>query len=107
MGRGYPQKLREDAIVYTKTMLDKGHAIGAIAHDLGLFPETLRRWVQKGTQITEALESADIEGTNMPFVPVTVKESETMAALTIVTPTGYRLEGLDWSTAVKVIEVLS
>jgi hypothetical protein len=86
-GRGmrYREDLRQEAIVLARTGLLEGKSLGRVAEELGIGPATLTRWLEKG-------------GAGEPLRPVEVHREEEKpsqaSSLVVVTPSGWRIEGL-------------
>ena len=105
--RIYAKEIHERAVAYGLSELQKGRTMAAIAQELGLHTNTFCCWMAHTSLVTGLRKEDKAETTTMSFIPVTVREPETEATLTLVTPTGYRFEGLNSSTAVKILEELS
>jgi predicted transcriptional regulator len=72
----------------------EGYSAGEIARALGISTETVRRWC-KGAARSAAL------------VPVQIREeTRTSGSVCLVSPRGWRLEGLDLARALAVLEQL-
>ena len=86
-GRGarYPEDLRREAIGLARTGMLAGKSVGSVAEELGLGPATLTRWLGRG-------------GAGEPLRPVEVQREEEglgpSSSLVVVTPSGWRIEGL-------------
>ena len=86
-----PLPLRAKIVEYSRNRHASGSSIALIAQDLGLSEACLRRWM------TVAAGSGD-------FRPVRVEDpSPSARGLCLVTPGGYRIEGL---TAGNVVDIL-
>lgn len=87
----YPQSLREAATEATRKALQTGGAFSGVARQLGIAPGTLERWLASEPE--------------QRFRPVEVVDPSQAAAatITLVTPAGFRLEGLDSSQAVELL----
>jgi transposase-like protein len=96
-GRGYPAELRRRAADYARKRAEVGDGVAKVSAELGVSEQTLRNWLAKA---------------GSGFLRVTVDESvgsaEAVAAgtLVLVTPFGYRLEGLDLRAATELLRVL-
>lgn len=87
-----PTDLREEAVGYCKSRQSAGDSLGRIAQDLGMSGSGLKRWLQKA------------DGS---LKPVRLKEdSPKRDGLILVTPLGYRLEGLSVATATDLLQRL-
>ncbi len=89
-----PSPLRAEVIEYSKARQHEGVAVIRIARELGVSGSGLARWLQVGSG---KLQRVRIQ----PPAPVTAT-----ALLTLVTPGGYRLEGLSIASAADVIRRL-
>ena len=74
---------------------DEGASWATIADEVGLWFETLRRWC--------AREDA---GPATSIVPVEVVDEEERAEVVFVSPSGFRLVGLDAASAVAALKAL-
>lgn len=83
-GRGarYPEDLQQKAVVLARAGLGQGRSLGAVASDLGVGCATLARWI-KGSQ--EALRPVEVQREEEPGGA---------SSLVLVTPSGWRIEGL-------------
>lgn len=90
-----PMPLREEIIEYSKARREAGIAVMRIARELGVSESGLARWLQ------------DEPGTG-PLRRVRIQHapSEAVAPLVLVTPGGYRLEGLSVASAADVLRRL-
>lgn len=86
-GRGarYPEDVRQEAIALARMGMLAGKSLGSVAEELGLRPATLTRWLGRG-------------GAGEPLRPVEVQREEEepgqASSLVVVTPSGWRIEGL-------------
>lgn len=87
-GRGIrvPEELRRSAIRFGRWALDAGgESLGEAAAQLGVSRATLERWLDE--------EPAD-DGSAVRKVVVWEEEAGAGGGLTLVTPEGFRIEGL-------------
>jgi len=91
-GRRYPAALKQRAAEYAKQHHANGASIIAIASELGMRTETVRRWCNGGG--TTAL------------VPVEVIVSPAIATVAIVSPSGFRIEGLELHDAIAALRAI-
>ena len=99
----FPGWLRELAVEYARAGRERGLAWKQLARMCGLSSESLRRW------------SEAVAGKNgaAALVPVHVEEAVVSAGsprrggLVLVSPRGFRLEGLDVGGAYRLLEALS
>jgi len=97
-GRGarYREDLRQEAIALARTGLLEGKSLGRVAEELGIGPATLTRWLERG-------------GAGEPLRPVEVqREAEPGQAfpLVVVTPSGWRIEGLRLADIPELLRAL-
>jgi hypothetical protein len=89
---GYPAHVRETVVGAARAWLAAGWSPNRVGRELGLAATTIRLW---------------IEASEKPaFRPVTLSSSTMNRALCLVTPSGYRLEGLDLESAASLLERL-
>jgi len=98
-GRGvrYREDLRQEAIVLAQTGLLEGKSLGRMAEELGIGPATLARWLERG-------------GAGEPLRPVEVQREEAKpgqtSSLVVVTPSGWRIEGLRLADLPELLRAL-
>jgi hypothetical protein len=94
-GRWYPPTLRERITRWTRRRRSDGASLREIGDEIGMSWETLRRWS------TSTAESPPA------FVPVEVVDDHRGDhALAIVTPAGYRIEGITIADAIALVREL-
>jgi hypothetical protein len=95
-----PASLRSLAVGYGRWALAEGDSVGAAAVRLGLSRATLVRWLA---------ESPDAESLS-EWREVVIREPELSPTpgpvLTLVTPEGFRIEGLDSPSLVGLLRAL-
>lgn len=92
----YTAALRRQALSFAERRRRSGVAVAAIARELGLRPRALRLWL-KEPQVKPRLRRVTLENSSTP--PFT-------AAPTLVTPYGFRVEGLDVAGLVTLLRGL-
>ena len=92
-GRRVPAALKERATTYARRRREGGASFAELAKETGLSQETLRRWCLKTPRTA--------------LVPVRVVSDAACGSVVVVSPNGYRLEGLDVGEAVAVLRALS
>jgi transposase-like protein len=98
-GRGarYPEDLRREAMGLARTGMLAGKSLGSVAEELGLGPATLTRWLGR-------------VGAGEPLRPVEVQREEEEAvqtsSLVVVTPSGWRIEGLRLTDLAELLRAL-
>lgn len=85
---------RETLIAQIRTMRAQGMSYRAIALDLGLNPQTVYSW----------RDELDAEAPGFRAVAVTMPRPATVPVL--VTPQGYRIEGLDLAGVAQLLRAL-
>jgi hypothetical protein len=98
-GRGtrYREDLQQEAIALARMGMLEGKSLGRVAEELGLGPATLTRWLGK----VDAGE---------PLRPVEVQRDEEEPgpafSLVVVTPSGWRIEGLRLADLTELLRAL-
>ena len=82
-GSGYSPEARSAAIEYTRRARAAGATVTEVAKEIGVHPITLATWMKP---------SAPRDST---FVAVAMDARTPTRGLVLVSPTGWRLEGLD------------
>jgi len=98
-GRGrLPTALRAPALAYARRRRRDGAGVAAIAAELGLCSETIRRWT-RGPMAAVAPAG---------LVPIEVVADDTPAprALTLHSPSGFRIDGLSLDEAAALLRAL-
>ena len=94
----YPATTRREAVRLARAESARGVAVAATARALGLRPRTLGLWLRshRGPQLrrVEVIEASSPQ-------PV-----EPEARASVVTPQGYRVEGLDLAALVRLLQEL-
>jgi transposase-like protein len=95
-----PLELRSRIVEYARSCREQGWTVGDIAAGLGLVESTLARWLRRG--------AAELQPGFRPVAIVASDDraSSPAAALRLVTPHGYRVEGLDADTLAYLLQVL-
>ena len=91
-----PTSLRDEITVWAQGLRAEGHTLSAVAGAIGLSESTLGRWIS-------------VQGDPGHLRPVRVSGQVARVksgGLAIVTPAGYRLEGLSLDDAVNVLRRL-
>ena len=93
LARRYSRRLRLDAVAYLKRKKREGVSLDVVASELGVSNWSLSRWSRESDRRGEV-------------VPVEVSASEETVELSLVTPRGYRIEGLSEERLVRLVERL-
>lgn len=99
-----PAGLRSRIVLYAQRRQADGERVAEIAGRLGLAERTLRRWLRR-----ERGEETAVGFRPVSIVPVAAGPGDCLGAsaeLTLVTPGGYRVEGLDVEAAAYLLRVL-
>ncbi|MCK6574596.1 helix-turn-helix domain-containing protein [Myxococcota bacterium] len=97
-GRRVPCLLRERVVAAVRRRREDGVSVAKLAEALGLSVETLRRWLDA------AVEGQRSAGRARPMpVAVIGGAAQGRGALSLVTPTGFRVEGLSVDTAAELL----
>lgn len=89
--RRYSRELRLAAVLYLKRRKRAGATLHDVASELGVSGWSLSRW---------ARDSEKRAG----LVPVELSEREERTSLVLVTPRGYRIEGLSEDSLARMVE---
>ncbi len=91
--------LRARVVAAVKHERARGRSLGQIAVALGVRINLLRRWLRRPASPSSAAPA---------FRPVTLRarDSAGTSGLVLVTPSGFRLEGLDLPTALTLLQTL-
>lgn len=95
-GAGYPQELRQEAVELVREGLAQGMGLREVAVRLGICHATLYRWLGKREGPVRRVE----------IVPEPAAREELAGRLVLVTPGGYRVEGLGLGEVTRLLEVL-
>jgi hypothetical protein len=96
-GQRYPEGLREVATAYWTDAAKEGMSRRAAADALGIREATLARWVAASPSAGSRLAPELLE---------VVVASPTSVGRTMVTPSGYRVEGLSMAELTELLVVL-
>jgi hypothetical protein len=106
----YSDEQKAYAAAYARAGLSRGQSLMASAAALGVSEPTLRTWVQNVSTdarvpLRRVVVTPSTEGpaTKLPRSATKLSGS---SRLTLVTPTGYRLRGLDVASAAALLRVL-
>ena len=91
-GIRYPVELRAEVVGLVREARDAGVSIKRLAVGLGLPPYTLVRWLRRTPR------------GSLRRVTVTAAPLPTPVPLVLVTPEGWRVEGLDVATLLHVLQ---
>ena len=101
-GVPFKRKLRTEVLTYFRAQLEAGLSSTAAAKSLGLRMKTLRAWSEEEQRPTEA-EGA----TSFVEVAIVPSPEETVRGISVISPGGWRMEGLAISEALQLFPLLS
>ncbi|HEV8264574.1 MAG TPA: helix-turn-helix domain-containing protein [Gemmatimonadales bacterium] len=94
----YPVRLRATAVVLARARVRQGHAVRAVARELGVAEPTLAHWLRRRPD--PALRPVAVE-------PDVAPVRDTDPTLVVITASGVRVEGLDRDTLIAVLRALA
>ena len=98
----YPLSLQRRVVAYTRRCQAEGKSQWGIARELGLGQETLRDWM--GRQPEAGFRRVAVAAAVSVVSPPKKKPD---SALVLVTPKGYRVEGLDQENLAALLRCLA
>ena len=100
-GLHYPDELRGRIARWARRQLEDGASLGALASALGVHRETLRRWTAGAARPPTGAARP------LALVPVEVVVDEPPAGtLSVVSPAGFRIDGLTLDEAIAALSRL-
>jgi len=96
-------ELRDKTTAYARRRKEEGARVAAIARELGVSQPTVARWLT--TRRSAAMEVVGRPARVQPFREVIVERRDS-SALTVVSPAGYRVEGLSLEQATIMLRAL-
>lgn len=99
-GRGvrYPPELRAEAVACARAAVSAGQGVGAVAAALGVSSMSLSRWLEGSPSVRRVEVMAESAGAGAA--------APAASSLVLVTPQGYRVEGLDLGSVMALLESL-
>ena len=95
-GRHYPGELKARVVAWARRELARGAAAGPTATAIALDPRTLNAWLETAAQHA-----------SVSLIPVEVMPPPAARpSLAVVSPAGYRIEGLTLDEAIAVLRRL-
>jgi len=94
-GRRYAADVRGAVVRYARRRREQGASWAAIADEVGLRFETVRSWCVRPDESTASIVPVEV-----------VVETAASAPVVLVSPSGYRLEGLEPAEAVAALRAL-
>src|SRR5437867_3747649 len=86
----YPEKLRARITAWVIACRDRGDWWTEISEAIGLPTQTLVRWTESGSAATE-------------MKPVDVIDAPPIGTVTLIAPTGLRIEGVSIDAAIAIL----
>jgi hypothetical protein len=111
-GGKYPQELQEEAVGCARVAREQGSSLRALGAQLGISHATLCRWMalekqaERGQDLAREVVSRPVAVRRVEIVPGARGRSECSGGLVLVTPQGYRVEGLVVADVARLLEVL-
>lgn len=97
-GKRYPAELKQQVVVWAQQRRAEGAAWPAVADELGLGLDTVRRW---------CLAANKSDGTSRALVPVRVVARPAAASpAAVVSLSGWRIDGLTVAEAAEMLRAL-
>ena len=103
--RRYPKSVRDDAVAYAQRRIKTGSKVAPIARRLGIPDQTLRIWIDSAPTGSTAIRPVALVPRTAP-----AKRPERVAVRAqpvLVTPQGFRIEGLALDELVKLLRALA
>ena len=100
--RRWPEWVRREVLAYAAQCRAERRTWAQVADDLGMSHQTLRRWCLAAEQASCAVALAPVEvmvATESPLPPARL--------LSLTSPAGYRVDGLDVAAAASLLRALS
>jgi len=97
-GRKLPAPVRAEAAAWADRQRAAGATMSAVARELGVADETVRRWGSRSGRATRATALVPVE--------IITDEPARSRTLTVIAPGGYRVEGLTVEEAAMLLRVL-
>ena len=87
----YSEEMRSFAVRYAKGRIGRGSTVSASAKELGVAEATLNKWLKRNDAFRQ--------------IQIRPDKSDTRT-VTLITPNGYRLEGLDIESAASILRAI-
>lgn len=101
---GYPRELRERVVEYAEARQRQGARPAMIAREVGMAPQTIQNWLsgkdKRGRGSAEGVRWRQVR------VEEQMEGEGSEERVSLVTPQGYRIEGLKVSEVVEVLRRL-
>jgi hypothetical protein len=100
--RRWPQSVRRAVVKHAVHGRADRRTWADIANELGMNEETLRRWARPAVSMVAMTALAPVE-----VVDVSAPAAVPILTLTLTTPAGYRIDGLDVAGVSALLQVLT
>ena len=104
--RRWPEDLKAAIMAYAARRRTEGESDNAIAQRLGLYQSTLSRWRREAERAGERFKPVAIVASVEAEALVASRVVPPPGSLQLITPAGYRVEGLDLDTLVTLLRSL-
>lgn len=102
---GYPSEVRSSVAELVRRKLGEGISLAAVARELDVNRGTLQRWLDRTTDsVAPTFVPVVVQRTAFPEAEQVIVPTTTPIAL--VSPTGFRLDGLTLEEAIHVLREL-
>ncbi len=111
-GGAYPAELREEALGCAQVARAQGRSVRELAVALGVSPAGLYSWMaiakqaERGHDLAREVVACPVAVRRVEIVPEPRARDEGSSGLVLVTPRGYRVEGLGVGDVARLLEVL-
>jgi len=97
----YPPSLQRRVVAYSRRCQSAGKSLWRLAGELGLGPETLRDWMARHPK--PRFRRVAVKGP----APTPPTPEKAVSPMVLVTPRGYRVEGLDRESLTELLRSLA
>jgi len=105
---GYPPDVRACIVTLVRARLADGLSLNAVARELGVSRTTLRQWLSRSPEAPPAFVPVLVEQpAESAGPPAPASRSTPPIPLTLVSPSGFRLDGLTLDDAIVALRLLS
>ena len=103
-GKYYPDELRARIAGWARRRIARGESVSGSALALALDRRTLSTWLQKHGDVADRVRRA-ADHAPVALMPVEIVDASPAptTTITLVSPSGYRLEGLTLDDAVRAL----